>query len=312
MGLPASWAILSLLHYMVFRSLGLRSFAIRGDDAIARMTESQWRRYQSLVSMIGFPVNKKKTFIDPKRGTFCERFYALDGDELKLQPSLGLRVCNPEGDIPARDQEVNWRDSLLSTTRCHRFARIACSDLFDLCSKFKLPKYAPSFYGGGGLPPPSETARCSPRFEAIARTIDTQGIGLPPIIKQKGRASDRIEKILKTVKWSTSTQLTCPHVERMFNELLAPAGVEDCLNGTYSQKVFSKNRYFSMLKKSLSRVPPSFDAGMRGRRYIDMYQRTPLPTLASVQAAFDHRCRLKDAKLGRSVTRFFPTFFLNF
>lgn len=310
MGMPCSWAILSLLHFIVLRSLGAHWFAIKGDDAIARLRKSQWLKYQSCMDMIGMPVNMTKTFISPTHGTFCERFYELKGEFLELKPSFALRCANREaGSHPIKDAEYAWRSSLLTTSRCHKISRIALTDTYDLCKRFKISKYMPSFYGGGGLPPPSENDRCSLRQEAIVRTIDTQGIGLPAAVRCKGTRIKIVEKALSKLKWSTSANSSCPHLERLVREVLNPAMVSDIYNGSYESIDISVNRYMRALKKQLSLIKPSYDSKMKGRRFIDMYQRDIQPSRESVERVFDHKCR-DVKKWERKV--FFPTYFAFF
>jgi len=79
MGLPPSWIVLSIAHEAICRMVDPAgsSYFLKGDDLAAYWTSRQWEKYQSLMTLAGFKVNLKKSFVSSTRFWFCEKGYQL-------------------------------------------------------------------------------------------------------------------------------------------------------------------------------------------------------------------------------------------
>jgi hypothetical protein len=95
MGIPCSWPMLSLVHaWAIWRSgIPLTTCHLKGDDNIALWTSSQRRLYnRRLPAWTGMTLNATKSFVSEDAGTFCEKFYFRQGDNLHLQGTVSLRA----------------------------------------------------------------------------------------------------------------------------------------------------------------------------------------------------------------------------
>jgi hypothetical protein len=98
MGLPSSWTILSLIHFLIAKKVDdmtpqrsvviskktkkqrfrrRRLFRIRGDDLISYWTLLQIAEYRKICNSVGLILNEDKTLESQYRGTFCEEPWCL-------------------------------------------------------------------------------------------------------------------------------------------------------------------------------------------------------------------------------------------
>jgi len=319
MGMPCSWAILSLIHYMIMRSCGIRDFAIRGDDALAVMAERQWDEYVGLVESSGMRINRQKTYVGPDFGTFCERLYEKVGNNMVLRPSLGLRMFNPENRaIVLKDLSSVAGESLLPLHTVHRSISLGARWLFDLARKFKVPKYLPSFYGGIGLPPPSRKWK-SRRYETWKiRYAATHGLPLTNQLIIGGKYAKIVARSLAKIKVSLSTSHPCLHVERLVMDALLPAQISDIRSGYRTSRELTCTQYMEQMKRIWDAIPSA-----RGGKlfsdylYMDLYSHRPTASAESVSLALGHAIDRKDPSycgtpFVASLEKSYKTFFTNF
>jgi len=90
MGLGPGWSVLCVLNgFAAHRArCNFRSFQVCGDDLIGLWTQKQIEIYNSTVEHLGLVLNKKKSFISPNYGVFCERFVE--------RTSKQTAVCSPQ------------------------------------------------------------------------------------------------------------------------------------------------------------------------------------------------------------------------
>jgi len=272
---------------MILRHTGARRFALRGDDAVARLTSRQFNSYKDLLDRFGMEINRKKTFFSTDSVTFCERMYMLRGEHLHIVPSLSLRFTNPELDGQVlRDLHMLFRESGLPVGRAHKCATIGAAYAFDLCKKFKVNPYLPSYYGGLGLPPPDEAAKASSFASSKVRYIDTHSIGLPVQLRFTGTETKKVSERFSELKYSVSTQEGCTHVEKFIADILLPACTQDMINESYREIKLTPTRFMRMIAKTFKDVPSH--RGVRRRRYLDMWDRVVKVSTASTRKVFGH------------------------
>lgn len=288
MGMPASWSILSVFHYLCLKAAGILNFAIRGDDAVFRTHEEKYQRYLSLVREVGFVMNLKKTFVSPSHATFCEEFYVLDGDFITKVPTVSLRVFNPEQISLSSIQESLSSDAYTPEKR-HSIARLGAPYLFAFAKKYKVPAYLPTYYGGLGLPPKTARSSCNKRFEAKIRTIDTQGFNLPCIAAIRGPNSNRSSRGLAALRWSVSSDCRCTHYERLRSEMVMSSFLQDLKEGKAVRQPPSIPRQLRAQASAWSKVHPSYSDGMSGRPYLSLYGRQIYPVASDLESVFSHR-----------------------
>nr|QIR30297.1 RNA-dependent RNA polymerase [Plasmopara viticola lesion associated narnavirus 18] len=285
MGMPCTWAILSLIHYMILRHVNCVEFAIRGDDAICRLGPQHWIQYRVLCQRFGLEINEKKTFLSSDRGTFCERMYTLVGDTLHLQPSMSLRIFNPEDKVGAlRDSYSAGKDSLLPPDKVYRIFQYGMPWAFFLAKKYKVPKHLPTYYGGLGLPPRGGS-RCTRRMAGRLRWIDTHGVPFPVILSVSGSAFKKLQ--LDKLKFSVSTSNPCYHFDRIFTDTLNVATIQSIADGTYREFKLSPHKYLTALRKRWLSVPVAPCTGRR--RYEHLYDRELLVSATSMEEVFGHK-----------------------
>jgi hypothetical protein len=76
MGHPLTWMTLSWLHFGVASStVGSRSCALKGDDAVVVSSPEYIDQYLTLLERVGMKINRWKTFISKDSAVFCEASY---------------------------------------------------------------------------------------------------------------------------------------------------------------------------------------------------------------------------------------------
>jgi len=327
MGMPATWAILSLCHWMIIRETGAKRFAIRGDDAVFRMTSKQYKSYLRNLDNFGFEINAKKTFFSSDMVTFCERMYQLKGDSVHLLPHLGLRFTNPEKQVEViRDLHLMTAESGLPVHVVHRAMEIGGSWLFALAKQCKVPKYLPSFYGGMGLPPKSAESRCSRRHEAKIRYADTHGLSMPSSCKVTGTEIEKVMKLLSSLVGSVSVTDPCPHAEEMSTSLIMPAMIEDMINESLKEVSPSPYKYLKRLSARFDSIPCAWNglsakalkrkgksaAPPKGRRILDLWTRDVKVSRASTRKVFGHPIGYTCTNEAVKRSPYYSFFMLNF
>nr|UIW13874.1 MAG: RNA-dependent RNA polymerase [Rhizoctonia solani narnavirus 11] len=113
MGLPPSWVVLSVVHGSICHMVDDEdNFFIKGDDLIAWWTSSQWEEYLRLMTLAGFRINLKKSFVSKDRGWFCEKSFTatFPSDRratLHIQKRIiSLRFLTKPYDV--RDPQPRW------------------------------------------------------------------------------------------------------------------------------------------------------------------------------------------------------------
>jgi len=306
MGMPCSWAILSLFHYMCFRAAGVNRFAIRGDDAIARLTHREWGRYRSLLKLIGFSLNLEKTFRSPDAGTFCEKCYHLKGEYLCLQPSFPLRILNPEDKTLAiRDIALTAKESMVDSFVVRRIFTHGMPSIFALAKKYGVPLFLPSFYGGLGFPPSRKTMTTQKQSDKI-RWADTHGLSMPVQVTVTGNNMKKAVSKLSGLRYTSSANETCVHIERLISEVVQPASLLDILDGSRKEVKTSLHRFLKLLSRRYSEIPRA--RGSYRQRCSTLFDRQVLVSRASVKSTLKHVCMDNE----RPKESFGRSFFLNF
>jgi len=272
---------------MCMRSVGLRHFAVRGDDGIARMTNDQWLQYVETVESLGMSINKSKTFLSNTHGTFCEKFYVLKGSTLVVRPSLSVRIFNPEDKaLVIRDMSRTVLDSQLPIERLHRAFSKGASWAFTLARRFKIPMYVPSTYGGMGLPPPSWKWKTHRDETFKIRWAATHGLSFGSQLIVGGRNVRAVASLLQGVVMSISTQNPCYQLPRLTMELLTPAAIADVAEGCRFERKLKPHKFCRELQKKWQSIPLA--KGSRDYFYRDLFNHVLLPTQTSLKSALGH------------------------
>lgn len=315
MGMPASWSILSIFHYLCLKAAGIIHFGIRGDDAIFSCSMRRYQRYLDLVKEVGFEINFKKTFASPTHGTFCEEFYVREGPFLVKVPTISFRVFNPD-QVSLSSIEASLNCGAYTPERRHAIAVLGAPYLLRLAKRYRVNPFLPTYYGGLGFPPKSSVSRCSKKSEAKVRTIDTQGFNVPVLAAISGPNSQRITRGLNLVRFSTCSDCRCTHLDRLRSEMSISAFIQDLKEGRAVRRSFSLSRQLRAQARAWARVAPSYDSKMSGRTYLSMYGRDVWPIASDLQKVFGHLpgvCkRLDMRKDSPPRLSWGPTFFANF
>lgn len=291
MGLPTSWAILSLFHWMLCRSVGLRNFALRGDDMICRMTEDQFSDYEERSRALGLSLNYRKTFISADAGVFCEEHYRVDRDQLILVPACSLRWVNPsDTERPVLTLSETCEGIARKGYSRHRLRSIACAmypELFS--SRYKAPLYVPSRFGGRGLPPPSPGSKVKPfEGEKIVYAC-THGCSPPVSFSVTGPAQTLLSKHLGQVVWSTSVKDACLHYDRVVSLSRSRCVISDIAHGCVKERSLSLSEIYALLSKYFRSLPLAKGRG-RSYTYIRLHRLELLPSMQSVFRLTGHIC----------------------
>jgi hypothetical protein len=172
MGLPASWAILSIIHYVICHHVDpTDQFRLAGDDLLSYWTLRSIRRYRKCIAAVGLIINDKKSFKSRTRGLFCERHYLLELDSLEggkeiyvLRPIdrglFSLRIVNDKKDnlsvvagSLAKAREFHNRIGTIPMSRLLLIQKVTFFKEIKNCSRYGLDPYCPMFLAGLGLVP---------------------------------------------------------------------------------------------------------------------------------------------------------------
>lgn len=212
MGLPASWAVLSLTHFIIARRVDPSlSFRIKGDDLIACWDDDQIRSFVEQAGSLGLVVNDK-TSISNDRGIFCEKVYSREyrgtSTVLKKLPIIGirsyLRPLDQSGAISLPGSE--FASSALKSgyprkTLVH-LQRLCFSKICKEAALYGVNPYLPEFAGGLGLAP-SRPLKKVPEADAFVYSELHNGGLLKPLkdVKMDGELLREVTKIADRVRY---------------------------------------------------------------------------------------------------------------
>nr|QIP68041.1 RNA-dependent RNA polymerase [Erysiphales narna-like virus 3] len=155
MGLPASWTILSLVHYVLASSIDPdHCFRLKGDDLIAFWTKRQWEAYKFRMENVGFVINVTKSFIAKTFGNFCEVDYAEKRIRGVLHREPTYSVKSLATNLPLSPEQ--WRLLLrlgAPLWKLSALQRKFCSKWYQAARRVGIDACAPPKLGGLGLCP---------------------------------------------------------------------------------------------------------------------------------------------------------------
>lgn len=297
MGTPVSWAVLSLLHYMILRTVtGNKYFAICGDDAIARMDMLTFNWYKDMLFSVGLELNLSKTFLSDSYGTFCEGYYkASKGDRglLSRLPAVPTRVFNPsESDWTSNIQQIfkEYVNLGVSLRKLNRATKVAFPHVYYMCRNYQVNPYLPTFLGGVGLPPPRDDCYLTVEEKAVYRWVCTHGTSFPIPNSMTGNHLKLLQPKLSAIKYSTSTIDPCPHVERVITDLTMAAEIADVSDGSRTERKFSMATVIRSMSRRYRLLPRAWGGDLRLTKIIDVWNMELKASRASVRSATGHSC----------------------
>ncbi|QJT93742.1 RNA-dependent RNA polymerase [Erysiphe necator associated narnavirus 10] len=170
MGLPASWPVLSIIHYAICSVVDPnKGFYLKGDDLIALWNESQIESYYDLCDSVGFVVNKSKSVLSDRYGTFCEFYYQREGSLLRKLPIFSIKSwCES---VPVKyDSALQLIDLGVRRSLIHRLNVLFCQRYLRVLRKVSIDPYLPEVIGGFGLLPKQPNRKVSKSYQiAISR-----------------------------------------------------------------------------------------------------------------------------------------------
>jgi hypothetical protein len=277
MGLPASWSFLAwtvdFCSWLCDRKGNFRS---KGDDHICRWLPHQFRKFVKLLKLVGYRLNKKKTFWSYFRGTFCEVLYEWDreSDTLVVRPSLSLRaVGNPGNRIRAiATLGKQALDRGFPVSRLEPYISLNAPDLLVLSKKRGLCPYLPEAFGGFGWTP-SNPSRALTQYEQNRywTLVNSDGVPIPFVAVggKLGPHTKRLCKVLAKLRYSTGVPQAdrCEHVDQLVASSYKVVSVWD---STSRGKVLKENdkavvAALQRIQKFAAKHPNYRDAGLTWR-----------------------------------------------
>jgi len=266
MGLPMSWTILSIIHYVVASAVDRsRNFRIKGDDLIALWDDEQILLYSSLIAACGCEVNKTKTFRSYTKGFFCERLYIgrWSGRFLVLvkQETATVRAFFP-------DREASSISLSTLVVPQHRYAafnrtvQIKFKPLLSLAKSYRLNPYLPVRLGGSGLLRPNPSWQVRSKWDQIF--IQSAFSGLPlidPTLQLRpvaGSHSAHLLDVLRKIRYlPLGAGPLCPHVESAVRVFSSACAITDAFRGILPRRNRNKDVYRSLctLHKRVKGIP---------------------------------------------------------
>jgi hypothetical protein len=184
MGMPPSWAILSVIHYVICHHVDPSDhFRIKGDDLLSYWTMRMVSRYAKLVHSVGLILNQEKSFTSRDRGVFCEKMFLLELDSVSFDTETYVLRPVDRGLFPLRvvlDKSQNYRVEAASLVRSKEFhnridslpygvlqrlQKVAFYDEIRLAKQYGIDPYAPTYLGGFGLLPPKMYGKPSHAYQ---------------------------------------------------------------------------------------------------------------------------------------------------
>jgi len=186
MGLPCSWAILSIIHDAVCAVVDPKhAYRIKGDDLVAYWTTVQWSYYLRLMSELGFVVNTTKSFGSRKYATFCEADYVLHGFRAVLHrmDTFSLRTFVKK-EVPNFNFWGRFRHNKRVLCSIRSLSRTLCRSVIIKYTTRKIDPCLDVSLGGLSLVPSDLDKLLSPGNSILVQRIHN-GVGarhrcLPP------------------------------------------------------------------------------------------------------------------------------------
>jgi len=153
MGHPLTWLTLNLAHCALLDQVGLlRRSVVKGDDALVRCTRVEAGEYMLALELAGFKVNKAKTFLSTRSGTFCEKMFT---SRRPFRPQVPVKRVVPV--TPERLGSLALELEALPKKLRQGYVRLAWrsaseSGLIEDCRRRGIPLSLPRECGGLGLP----------------------------------------------------------------------------------------------------------------------------------------------------------------
>ncbi|QJT93776.1 RNA-dependent RNA polymerase [Erysiphe necator associated narnavirus 44] len=240
MGLPASWTILSLVHYCVAHTVDPKdNFRIKGDDLIALWPPTIIEEYKLLALAVGLVVNDKSA-VSKQFGTFCEGDYILRGRTLERVPTHSLRIW-ARGEIPSQDDLYVMIDRGVKRSRLVKLQRLYLKQWKIHCKRFNLDLYAPIQFGGGGLLHPKGSRPVSNRTSRMLKLAHDGRLHVDPLSRieeyerpQKGSLIDSMMVRAQQIRWVLSKEynpLDVQNLDRALGRVFKIATFSDAIMG---------------------------------------------------------------------------------
>nr|UIW13845.1 MAG: RNA-dependent RNA polymerase [Rhizoctonia solani narnavirus 3] len=176
MGLPPSWVVLSVSHLGICLMVDPtgKSFYLKGDDLVAWWSSSQWEEYKRLMTLAGYKINLKKSFISKDMCTFCEKGYYLRKtseveaylEDLEFTSLRFLTKRHDPNMVVPRWAVMSRRFRELSSSANQGFLEFTRRKIEALAPK-ALVRYSnlPPAFGGLGLARKRDMSRPLTKFE---------------------------------------------------------------------------------------------------------------------------------------------------
>jgi len=305
MGMPISWSLLQITHWAIATAVDPQgSWTIRGDDLIAYWTPEMIQRYEVLVSQVGFKLNRKKTFMAPLCGVFCEELYMLVGRSLVIQSSLSVRfLVSREGSknhflLNAAEAIKNAVDIGFDRYRAVKLLGFVYANDLAVVRRYKVPTHLPVALGGLGFPPKDPS---KPLNFLLHRKVDAILTGAPVLRPRFNLAvGHHMQNIgpISQIKYSVSDNVDCPHLESLYANLSRRAGLMDVLEGAPTDPI-GIGRLCKLLESSwvdvpLGRPPKAMERPYTFATAWELAKRL-LPQRKSLQEALLHECQGRNA-----------------
>jgi hypothetical protein len=222
LGLGGSWPLLSIIHDLAIRRIGLikGSYIIKGDDIIGYWTKKQIISYEYWITeLTGMTLQHMKTYISARRALFCEKAFEISKEKSTVDfftevYTIKIRLERLEGVIPlsgiTKDLVVNHKNQIevlqaveaLGKERASRKMIRAVQLLNPLVSKLHKSypgiAYLPSNYGGLGLLPPRQI-KLTRYLAAYVRAVHNTKVRVPELtIRNKHSIQSAVNRELNS------------------------------------------------------------------------------------------------------------------
>ncbi|QJT93777.1 RNA-dependent RNA polymerase [Erysiphe necator associated narnavirus 45] len=260
MGLPASWTLLSMIHYCVAHTVDPKdNFRIKGDDLIALWPPQKIARYKRLAEEVGLIVNDKSA-VSKFIGTFCEKDYFRRGSTLLMFPTHSLRIW-ANGEVPSLSDLHSLVKRGVPRERLVKLQKLFLRPWKKACKGFKLDLYAPPQLCGGGLLHPKGSSKVVGSTTSRALKLAHDGrLLVDPLTRiceyeqpQKGCLIDSMMNRANHIRWVASKDYSPSDVDLLDKALARTFRIAtfcDAVRGTLRT---SKTRSFRDRARRLSR-----------------------------------------------------------